>query len=630
MLLKIRDKASGWLAYAIIIMIAIPFALWGVHEYFGGGARLVAVEVNGVEITTRAFQREVQQQRQQVAQFFGGRLPPELVDDERLRENALQTLIRRELMQQAVDAQGFRVSQQAVARELAGFEAFQRDGVFDPVRYTQLLEAQRISRGAFEQDVALGLLMEQFEGGVRISAFVTDAEVREYLRLRDQERELSYFVIPAAEYAAGVEIGDADIQAYYAAHGDRFRTPERVRLEYLVLDLEQLESRITPTESELRRHYQQQIDRFTTPEERRAAHILVRVGADADADADAVADARARAQALRARVTGGEDFAQVAADASEDRLTAERGGDLGYVQRGDLGPALDGVLFTQSVGDLSQPVRTSEGFHLILLTDIERAYAEPFEDVREQVAEELRARQVESRQIELMERLLTESYEHPRSLDAAADATGLEIRRSDWITRDQGPGLGSFPMVRRAAFSQEVLREGRNSDVIDLPDGRSAVVRVLEHEPAAPRALAEVADDIRALIRREQSGRLAREAGEAVLEALRGGEALAVAVAGLPGSLEQQRTITRDSTEVPGGVITAAFGLSASGSAGVALDSGDYALVKLHGVRDVEPSRVELARARSHLEGLYGALDFEAVLNAMEAAAKIKIYRDNL
>ncbi|MCG5499590.1 SurA N-terminal domain-containing protein [Ectothiorhodospira lacustris] len=628
MLLKIRDKASGWLAYAIIIMIAIPFALWGVHEYFGGGARLVAVEVNGVEITTRALQREVQQQRQQVAQFFGGRLPPELVDDERLRENALQTLIRRELMQQAVAAQGFRVSQQAVARELAGFEAFQRDGVFDPVRYTQLLEAQRISRGAFEQDVAMGLLMEQFEGGVRISAFVTDAEVREYLRLRDQERDLSYFVIPAAEYAAGVEISDEDVQAYYAAHGDRFRTPERVRLEYLLLDLEQLEARITPSESELRRHYQQQIDRFTTPEERRAAHILVRVGADADADA--VADARARAQALRARVSGGEDFARVAADASEDRLTAARGGDLGYVQRGDLGPALDGVLFTQSVGDLSQPVRTSEGFHLILLSDIERAYSEPFENVREQVAEELRARQVESRQIELMERLLTESYEHPRSLDAAADATGLEIRRSDWMTRDQGQELGSFPMVRQAAFSQEVLQEGRNSDLIDLPDGRSVVVRVSAHEPAAPRALAEVANEIRALIRREQSGRLSREAGERVLEALRDGGDLTTVVEGLPGSLEQHRTITRDSTDVPGGIITAAFGLSASGAAGMSLDSGDYALVKLHAVRDVEPGRAELARARSHLEGLYGALDFEAVLNAMEAEAKIKIHRDNL
>ncbi|SEP82924.1 peptidyl-prolyl cis-trans isomerase D [Ectothiorhodospira magna] len=628
MLLKIRDKASGWLAYAIIIMIAIPFALWGVHEYFGGGTRLVAAEVNGVEITTRTLQREVQQQRQQLAQFFGGRLPPELVDDERLRENALQTLIRRELLRQAVEDQGFRISPQAVARELAGFEVFQRDGVFDPVRYTQLLEAQRISRGAFEQDVATGLLMEQFEGGIRVSAFVTQHEVDEYLRLRDQERELSYFIIPAAEYAAGVAISDEAIEAYHAAHGERFRTPERVRLEYLLLDLEQLESRLTLTETELRRYYQQQIDRFTTPEARRAAHILVRL--DADADGDAVADARAHAQALRARVTDGEPFAQVAEEASEDRLTAARGGDLGYVQRGDLGPALDGVLFTLSAGDLSQPVRTSEGFHLMMLKDIERAQAEPFEHVRDQVADELRARQVESRQIELMERLLTESYEHPGSLEAAADATGLEIRRSDWITRNQGPGLGSFAAVRQAAFSQDVLQEGRNSDLIDLPDGRSAVVRVLDHEPAAPRPLAEVKDDIRALIRREQSGRLALEAGEAALKTLQDGTALATAVADLPGRLEQRRTITRETAEVPVAVITAAFGLSASGLKGVALENGDYALVKLHQVRDVEPDSRELARARAHLEGLHGAMEFEAMLNAMEAAAKIKIHRNNL
>ncbi|MGM0677533.1 SurA N-terminal domain-containing protein [Ectothiorhodospira marina] len=633
MLLKIRDKASGWFAYAIIIMIAIPFALWGVQEYFGGGARLVAAEVNGVEITTRDLQREVQRQRDQMAQFFGGRLPDGVLDEDALREHALQSVIRRELVRQMVDERGISISQQAVARELAGIEVFHENGAFDPERYQRLLDAQRISRAAFEADVAQGLRVEQFEAGVRNSALVTDAEVREYLRLSNQERTLSYFVIPAEEYARDVEIDDAQVQAYYAQHEERFRTPERVRLRYVELDLDRLESELNVSESELRRQYRQQLDRYTSPEERRAAHILVRVPGDADeAQVEAL---RAKARELRARIEAGEGFETVAREASEDDFTAEEGGDLGYLQRGDLGSALDGVLFTMDEGEISQPVQTREGFHILRLTDIQPAESEPFEVVRDEVEQELRARQVESRQIELIEQMITQAYENPRSLAAVADATGLEIRETDWLTREEGEGIGQYEPVRQAAFSAPVLQEERNSDLLELPDGRSLVIRVGEHAPSTPRPVEEVEDRIRELIRAEESSRLAREAGETLLQALREGEALSQVTQGLPGELEENQTVTREGAQVPGEILDTAFSLSDPQEGeptvgGVSLDGGDYALVTLQAVTNVEPDQRELESARSHLRGLYGALDFEAVLESLEAQADITIHQDNL
>ncbi|AHK78539.1 peptidylprolyl isomerase [Ectothiorhodospira haloalkaliphila] len=633
MLLKIRDKASGWFAYAIIIMITIPFALWGVHEYFGGGARLVAAEVNGTEITTRELQREVQRQRDQMAQFFGGRLPDGVLDEQALREHALQSVIRRELVRQIVSERGFTISQQAVARELSGIEVFHQNGVFDPERYQRLLEAQRISRGAFEADVAQGLRLEQFEAGVRNSALVTDAEVREYLRLSNQERTLSYFIIPAEDYAREVNIDDDQVQAYYAQNEERFRTPERVRLSYVELDLGRLESELSVSESELRRHYRQELDRFTSPEERRAAHILVRVPRDAD---DAQVEAlRSKARELRARIDEGEDFESVAREASEDDFSAGDGGDLGYLQRGDLGSALDGVLFTMDEGEISQPVRTNEGFHILRLTEIQPAESEPFEAVRDEVEQEVRARQVESRQIELIEQMITQAYENPRSLAAVADATGLEVRETDWLTRDEGEGIGEQDAVRRAAFSTPVLQEERNSDLLELADGRALVIRVKEHEPSTPRPLEEVEDQIRELIRAEESARLAREAGEVLLQALREGESLSQVTQGLPGELDENRTVTREDARVPNEILRTAFGLSAPRegrhtAGGVSLEDGDYALLTLQEVRNVEPDQRALSGARGHLRGLYGALDFEAVLESLQAQADIKIHRDNL
>jgi peptidyl-prolyl cis-trans isomerase D len=633
MLQKIRDKATGWIAYAVIILISIPFALWGLNEYLGGAPDRVVAEVNGVEISQRAFQQEYQSQRQQLASMFGGRIPSGAVDDQVLRDNALQQLIRRELVTQMAEKKGFRISGQAVAAEIRRIPGFQRDGAFDPERYRQILDAQRRSPAEFESLMRQAMLMEQFESGYRQGAFLPGPMLDDYLMLRNERRQVSVHTVPAEAFVDEIQVDDTRVAQYYEENADEFRTPERIRLAYLMLDESTLRDEVSVTESDLRREYEQRMDQFTRPEERRARHILVSV--PDDAGPDAVAEAEERARDLRRQIDEGADFAELAAEASDDPLATTGGGDLGFIARGDMDPDMEAVLFTLREGDVSQPIRTRLGFQVIKLTEIRPAERTPFAEVREEVEAEYRSRRIENLQIELTERLLTESYEQPGSLDPAAEATGLEIRHTDWFTREgASEGLAAEPEVLQVAFSDDV-RDGRNSDLIDLPDGRVVVVRIEDRQAAAPRPLEEVADEIRLRLVWEEARARGEAAGEQALERLREGVSFDEAVADLPGVGSEGLWITRESGDIPSRLLHRIFTMSRpSGDApmygGVSVDGGDYGIFVQHDweAGEVDPSLRTDAAAQ--LAGLYGGLEFEALYQALEAEAKIQIFRDNL
>lgn len=626
MLQKIRDKATGWFAYIIIILIAIPFALWGLNEYFGGAGPLVAAEVNGTEIPVRAYQQEFQQQRRQLAEMFGGRIPAGLIDDQQLRDNALQTLIRRELLAQLAQERGYGVSPRLVAEEIRAMEFFHENGQFSGEQYQRVLQNQRLSKAQFEADVRYSLLLLQVEQSLGYAAFLTSADLQEYARLREQTRRVSYHTIAAAQFAQQVQIDEAEIERHYQQHGQRFLRPERLRLAYLMLAPQDLEAHSEVTEEDLRRYYEQHTDRFGSPEERRVRHIVLSAQAD---------DAQAQIQAIRARIVAGESFAELAAALSQDPDSAQRGGDLGFLARGDMDPALDVVSFTLPQGVISQPVQIGNTWQLIEVTEIRAPQREPLEAVRDEIISELRSRQVESRYIELTERLLTESFEQPLSLEPAADATGLEIAYTDWMTAQGGEDeLATYPEIRRAAFSAEVLQYQRNSDLIDLPDGRSVVLRVHEHQPSAPRPLAEVQDEIRAQLADEKMSALAQQAADEVLQAIRAGTPVSEAFATVPGDTVYSINMRRDTPDIASTLKQRIFSLphpeTEPQSDVVTLNNGDAVVLVLEQVEDGQVDSAALARYRNQLQNVYANLEAEAVLESLEQRAKIQIYRENL
>jgi peptidyl-prolyl cis-trans isomerase D len=633
MLQSIRDKASGWLAYVVIGLIAIPFALWGLGEYFGGAGPLVAAEVNGQEIPVRLVHQETRAQRDQIERMFGGQIPADLFDERAIREAALEALIERELLRQAAVDAGFRASSRGVVREIQAIPAFSDNGRFSAERYRTLLEAQRISPGDFERDVAQSIVLAQIQQAVQASGDPPPARAEEFARLRNQVRVASWRVFAAADFDRPDVVDDAAVEAFYRDNQDRFTTPERLRIAYLRLDPQALEGAVDVTEEEVREHYTLNAQRYQEPELRRVRQIQI--------DRDA-ADAESRIRELRARIEAGEDFAELAAEHSEDRLSADRGGDMGLIARGDLDTVLETVIFSLPTGLVSQPVQTRLGWHVVEVTDVEASRLQPFDEVREEVERDLRDRRAEQRQIQVLNDLLSQTFESPESLEPAAAATGLEIRTSDWFTLEQGDGITQYRPVREAAFSTPVRRDGRNSEAVDLPDGSTVVLRVEDRQEPTVRPVEEVASEIREVLQQDAAAQAARDRGEELLEAIGGGRTVAELAEEDPEQWTLSASVNRSTgpesgVELPGTLMNRLFQLRAPGddeivSAGVRLDGGDFAVVVLESVRMLEPEEAaeDLQRVADALQSAYSGAELRAYLAWLESQAKILRYPENL
>ena len=276
MLQTIRDHATGWFAWLVVILISVPFALWGINQYFGGSSQTDVAKVNGTEITSQAFQKRFEQEQNRLQQSLGPRYS-ELVNDKQLRKRVLQRMIDKMLLTQAADASGFRVGDQLLAAEIHGIPAFQEKGRFSQQRYEQVLRDQGMTPFTFEPTFRRTLLIAQVRDGIAASAFATPREVDQFIRLLEQRRDLFYMKIPLSRYDARAKIDVAEVQAYYKQHKDRFMRPEEVALSYLDLDVGRIMRTIPVDEPALRNLYGQEAQRFVTPAERRVRHILIRV-----------------------------------------------------------------------------------------------------------------------------------------------------------------------------------------------------------------------------------------------------------------------------------------------------------------------------------------------------------------
>lgn len=635
MLQSIRDRASGWIAYVIVFLISVPFALWGLHEYLGGGETLIAAEVNGQEIPLQEFNTQYQQQRQLLRARFGGNAPAAFLDSPSVKDGVIRNMVRRLVLSQETNDAGFGADNQVVLDQLSSIPAFQNEGRFDKERYEQVLYSQRRSPQEFEQQFRESLDLTSFENGLRATSFLTTAEKQAYLRLRDQTRELSYVLIPAHSYGEQVTISDEAIKAHYEENTAQFQALAKVKLEYIELAEAALEDQVSADEEQLRELYEDQIDQFTTVELRKARHIVVKL--DEGAGEEAVKVAEEKAARLRQRLTDGEEFAALASEASEDELSAATEGDLGFIAPGDMDPAFENALFALSEGEISEPVRTGLGFEIIQFTEIKPKEQQSFEEVKDRVETEYKQRIAESQFVEQAELLVTLSFEQPDSLEPAADALGVEVQTTDWLTRDDTDGIVAAPEVKNAMFSDEVLQTGQNSDLLELQDGRVVVLRVAEHEPAKPKLLEEVSEDISVLLTLQRTGELAMEAGEEALGKLRGGDETMEDVAeSLELELEAPGYVQRNATTAPAPILREIFSLEKAGEGapvytGVALPGGDYAVIAVTDVKDGgDGSDEQLVELRSQQDATYGARELEAAVAALEAAAEVRILHENL
>ena len=634
---SIRDRATGWIAWVIVILISIPFALWGINEYLSPSSNVAVAVVNGTDVSISEFQRTYQRQRAQLQSLLGGNFDINQLDEERLREETLNQLVNDEVVLQSALANGMRIGDQQLALAIQGQDFFRENGIFSETLYQQWLRTQGFSPGGFESDLKRSMLAEQLVAGLATSAIVTNHEVARAVRLQRQKRVINTLTVPVARFN-DVQIDEAAVLAYYDENQVDYVSPERVKLKYIELSRDAIAAAVHVDDEELRAVYERRKADFQTPEQRDASHILLSL--DDGADEAAVAVARERLEELKRQIDGGASFAELAREYSDDPGSARQGGSLGPISRGVMDAAFEDAVFKLALDEVSDPVRSAFGLHLIKVDAISVSKVPSFDEVSDKMLTQYQNEKAELAFVDRVEIMTTLAFENPSSLEPIADALGLTANVTDWISprASANSGIGRNPAVLAAAFNTDVLQDGFNSEAIEVDPSRVIVLRVAELRPSSQQPLEEVREAIESLLATEEARKLAAESGRVLLSRLQAGEdrqtVAAEAELDWSGDTELERQATGAGAEIASSVFRMARPMEGQSVYGDTVTAnGDFVVVALEKVIDgslgAEEQELRTA-AKRNLEVEAGRTAYDAVVQTLRGTADIVIMRENL
>ncbi|WP_375122402.1 SurA N-terminal domain-containing protein [Pseudomonas sp. LW8] len=621
MLQNIRDNSQGWIAKTIIGVIVALMALTGFDAIFQATThKNEAAKVNGDEISQNELSQAVDMQRRQLMQQLGKDFDASLLDEKMLRESALKGLIDRKLLLQGAEQAKFSFSEAALDQVILQTPEFQVDGKFSSERFDQVIRQLGYSRMQFRQMLAQEMLIGQLRAGVAGSGFVTDAEVLAFARLEKQTRDFATLNVKADP--AAVKLTDDDVKAYYDEHAKEFMTPDQVIIDYVELKKSSFFDQVAVKDEDLEAAYQKEIANLS--EQRRAAHILIEVN-----DKTTEAQAKAKIDEVQARLAKGEKFEALAKEFSQDPGSANNGGDLGYAGPGVYDPAFEKALYSLSKDQVSEPIRTDFGYHLIKLLGVEAPEVPTLASLKDKLTRELKAAQVEQRFVEATKQLEDSAFEASDLAQPAADLK-LTVHTSKPFGREGGEGVAANRAVVTAAFSPEVIDEGANSTAIELDPETVIVLRAKEHLKPAQLPLESVSAAIRTQLTKEHASAEAKTRAEKLIADLRDGKApLDKAIDGQNWKITE--AATRGQEGVDPAVLQALFRMPKPAAkdkptfSSVTLPDGSLMIVRLNGVNEAAaPTEEEKAQYRRFLASREGQQDFAAYRKQLEAEAKIE------
>lgn len=621
MLQNIRDNSQGWIAKTIIGIIVVLMAFTGIEAIFQATTNSQnAATVNGEDISQNELSQAVDMQRRQLMQQLGKDFDASLLDEKMLRESALKGLIDRKLLLQGADEAKFAFSEGALDQVILLTPEFQVDGKFSSERFDQVIRQLGYSRMQFRQMLAQEMLIGQLRAGVAGSGFVTDAEVLAFARLEKQTRDFATLNVKADP--AAVKLTDDEVKAYYDEHVKEFMTPDQVVIDYLELKKASFFDQVTVKDEDLQAAYQKEIANLS--EQRRAAHILIEVN-----DKTTGAQAKAKIEEVQARLAKGEKFEALAKEFSQDPGSANNGGDLGYAGPGVYDPAFEKSLYSLAKDQVSEPVRTDFGFHLIKLLGVEAPEVPSLASLKDKLTRDLKAAQVEQRFVEATKQLEDSAFEASDLAQPAADLK-LTVHTSKPFGREGGEGIAANRAVVTAAFSTEVLDESANSTAIELDPDTVIVLRAKEHLKPAQLPLESVSAAIRAQLTKEHASAAAKTKAEKLIADLRDGKApLDKAVDGQDWKTTE--AATRGQEGVEPAVLQALFRMPKPAAkdkptfTSVTLPDGSLMIVRLNGVNEAAaPTDEEKVQYRRFLASREGQQDFAAYRKQLESQADIK------
>lgn len=508
----------------VLALLVLPFALWGVDSFVRTGSANDLAKVGNASIGLQEFQQTLREQQERLRTQLGQRATQELLDSAELRQQVLQDLINQRLLAVYAHEAKLSVSDEALAAFITSVPSLQENGKFSRERYQSLVAAQGMSIEMFEARVKQDMLIQQAMMAAGNAAVTGRLPTERWLAAQLEERVVSEAVLRAEQFAGDSKPDASAIKRYYEENRAKFEKQEQVRVAYVLLSQDRFLADAKVDDGAVKAYFQSNEAKYKQPEQRRASHVLIRVDKGApDAEVKAAQD---KAEQILAQLKApGADFSKIARQSSQDPGSAEKGGDLGFFGRGMMVKPFEEAVFGLMENQLSGLVRSDFGFHVIKLTGIRAERLRPLEEVRGEILADLKREAAMKRHAEAVENFGNLVYEQSDSLQPAAEKFGLNIQQSDWIGQD-GKATAPFdhPKLLKAVFSEDALKNKRNTEAIDIGNNTLVAARVIEHRPAAAEPLEAVSGLIEKVLVRDAALAKATTVGQDKLAQLQKGE----------------------------------------------------------------------------------------------------------
>lgn len=625
MLQDIRQSTQGTAAKIVVGLIVVSFSIFGIESILLGGGGGGVAEVNGEEISPQELQQAINTQKRQLISMMGDSIDPAMLDDQLLSAEALDSLIVRKLLMQSADAMDLAVSEQEIGRVIGSMQQFQMEGKFSPQLYTSVLAGAGYTPAYFKQTLRDDITLNQLRAGLAGSEFSTPLELKMNARIDAEQRDLRYLTIPLARFLAEELASDEEVQAYYEANQQEFRTPESVELDYIELSVDDFRQPVE--ESALLEAYQLETENAQYQTENRVSHILFVAGEDESEEA-----LLQRAVAVRTKLAEGADFGELAREFSDDVGSSANGGDLGY-SSGDAFPAeMEEAISQLELNVVSEPVKTDAGVHLVLVTDRREGNPPTFDELRPRLEDQL---QLAAARVELLRTVdqLKDMVFNAEDLNGPAAELDLTVKRSEPVTRNQVDGLFANSSLQAAIFSQEVQEDGHNSDVLELGGDRFVVLRQHKHNLPEVMELNQVREGVAAILIENAARARVVEEAESAVEQLRAGDSMEQLANGAGFEWQVELAANRRNTAVPQEVLGHAFAMPAPAQGEAVVDyvltpGGDarvIALVRVSEGRFEALGQQERTQLQQGVSGEYAMLLNNEFLSGLRERADISV-----
>ncbi|WP_020182018.1 SurA N-terminal domain-containing protein [Methylotenera sp. 1P/1] len=517
MLDAIRKHTQGWLAKAILAIITVPFALFGIDSYLNqAGGNVAVATVAGEKISVQEFSNSIENVRNRL-QSEGQKVDAALLDSPALKQSVLDGLITRRLVNKEVQREHFKISDEQLNQHILSMPEFQENGKFSEDLYQKTLQQNKLTAAKFESGIRSDMVTQQARDGIAKLAFAPKAIAEKALQFAFQQREVSTVDVKAVDYIKQVTVTPEQVKQYYEQHKDKFKVPEQVKLEFALLSAAGLMNQVSVSDQEVKEFYDANAAKFQGDEQRQASHILINFGQDKAAAKTKALDVLAQVKKNPKR------FEELAITNSQDTGTATKGGDLGSFGRGAMVKPFEDAVFAMKVNEVSDLVESEFGYHIIKLNGV-TGQSSSFDQMKPQIKAELIFQKAQAKYAELSEDFSNMVYEQSASLAPVAKKYNLQLQTTQLMSRADGAKYFKSDKLMNLAFSDEVLKEKRNSEAVEVSPNNLVSVRVVEYKPEAPRSFDEVKSGIEAVLKLEQAVKLASDKGASILAKLKSGD----------------------------------------------------------------------------------------------------------